>query len=277
MALPTIPMSRVRLAGQAPRIALMVACGTITAGGAVRTFAPRPVATVAASAHHQADTTEEEGLAERFAVAYLSLDPGDDDGRGRRLRSLGLADTAALAERVGTERQTVSAVSTAAVQRVPGGVDVTVAAGDGHTWRYLLVPVRRDADGLSIAGPPALVGPPRVAQNALGRPEDEVQAGALKQVAERVVRHFVAGDRTDLVADLAPGVATSPPRTELRVVTVQSVTWVRSPGRVAAVVRARGRAGLNLTLRYELAVVRRDGRWLVTAIGANPTHEEQPK
>jgi hypothetical protein len=259
----------------APRVALFAACGALTLFGFVRTFAPTRSTPQVASVARAEGTTEEQALAERFAAEYLSLTPDQEYVRDGRLRALGLVDSAASGDRVGSRRMRPTQLSTAAVLRVRGGVDVTVAVSDGQGWRYLAVPVRRTTEGLTIGGPPALVGPPRIAINALSRPEDEVSDADLKQVVARVVRHYVAGERTDLAADLSPRAVVTTPATDLRVASVEAVTWAAAPRRVAAVVQARGRDGLNLMLRYELAVVRRGGRWLVTAVAGNPTTEEQ--
>lgn len=274
--LPTIPLARVRLAGRAPRLALMATCAAVTVTCAVRTLAP---VAPAVQANHQpapADTTAEQGLAERFATEYLSFRAGGEAHRETRLYGLGLADTATPAERLGDRSRQVTATSIAAVRRVARGADVTVAVLTDGRWRYLAVPVRRDAGRLFVAGPPAVVGSPPVATDMATEPEDEVQSVALKRVAERAMRHYLAGDRTDLSADLDPRARVATPLTDLRVAGVEAVTWSAAPRRVAVLLRTRGAGGLRLTLRYELGVVRRDGRWLVTGIADSPTNEEHP-
>jgi hypothetical protein len=219
---------------------------------------------------------EEQGLAERFAAAYLTLVPGEDARREGRLRSLGLVDSASLDDRVGRRPLGVTSTSVAAVRPVrSGGADVTVAVEVDGAWRFLSVCVRRRQGGLIVDGPPAVVGAPPIALNELGQPEDEVQSGRLKAVVERVIRHYLAGDRPDLAADLAPRAAVSIPHTDLRMASVVATTWASPGTRVAVTLRARGRDGLNLTLRYELEVVRRGGRWLVTAVADHPNNQEQ--
>lgn len=266
------PLNRLRLSARAPRVSLMAACAALTLGGAARTFAPPTPSAQPVQSQARADTTREQGFAERFTLEYLTF--GAD--RDARLRVFGFESTG-TADRPATKSRRVRATAIASVSPVIGGANVTVAARSDSGWQYLDVPVRRHADRLFVAAPPAIVGAPLVARDALPGPEDEVQSPALTRVAERVMRHYLAGDRADLSADLAPRVAIATPVGDLRVASVEAVTWAAAPRRVAVVLRARGSRGLRLTLRYELGVVRRDGRWLVTGIADTPTHEEHPR
>ena len=145
---------------------------------------------------------------------------------------------------------------------------VTVAAETSLGVLHLAVSVERDERGaLSVAGTPALVGPPITAR-AKPRVEREVDDESLRAVAGRVVKNYLTRERDDLAADLAPGAVVSLPDLRLRVGSVDGVTW--SGRRVAVAVTARGRDGLRLALRYELVVVRRGGRWLVRTVHTNP-------
>jgi hypothetical protein len=277
-ALPTVSMARARAAGRAPRVALICTCAVLTANGAVTMLQSPPVASpVPTPSRGPADTLAEQGLAERFAAAYLTLAPGEDGKREDRLRSLGLVESAGLADRVGRRPMRVTSTSVAAVRPVQGGANVTVAVAAGGAWNFLSVPVRRRPGGLVVDGVPAVVGEPPVAKDELGQPEDEVQSSQLKAMAGRVVRHYLAGARADLAADLAPRASVSIPRTDLRVANVDAITWADPGRRVAVALHARGRDGLNLTLRYELEVVRRGGRWLVIAVAGNPNQKEQSR
>ncbi len=272
---PTVSVARLQFSARAPRVAVLATCGVLTFAGVARTFsapgaAPAPRTTIAAREY-----TEERGVAERFALEYFTLKPGGEDARQQRLQAFGLAEAAVSPDRLGGRPLTPRSVVTVATQARTDGVDVTVAVEDDSAWQYLAVPVRRTRQGLSISGPPALVGPPHVAVGELAKPEDEVQDAALKQVAARFVRHYLAGDRVDLAADLTPRSTVSPPVSNLRVTSFESVTWARAPRLVATTVRARNKDGLALTLRYELTVVRRGGRWLVAAVAGNPNTKEQ--
>lgn len=275
--LPRLSATRVRLAGRAPRLALFGTCGVLAAAGAAG-FVRSPTGERVIAANRAPDLTAEVGLAERFAREYLTLKPGGEAGRTRRLTQLGLADTALAADHVGSSAREVVTTSIAGVGHQRGEVTtVTVAVFDGHSWTFLAVPVQTDHGRMSIASNPAVVGPPPVAHDSLSSPEDEVQQRALKQMLERVLRHYLAGDAPDLIADLAPGTNPTLPATALRVVDVQAVTWVQ-PGRTAAVaVTARASSGLQLSLRYELSVVRRAGRWLVTAFASHTETKESTR
>jgi hypothetical protein len=135
----------------------------------------------------------------------------------------------------------------------------------------LAVPVAWDGEGrMVVPAAPALVGPPLTATTNTGAVERDVEDTQLRAVCERVVRNYLAGDRQDLRADLAPGARVSLPALSLRVRGVQDVTWA-SPSRVAVTVDAAGPGGALAALRYELAVSRSGGRWLVTSVVVDPT------
>lgn len=278
MASRPVSLAQVRLAGRIPRIALVAAAVATTLGATVRTFSPRPAQAVKPIVSRATDTTAAEGLAERFARAYMTVSPQDDEARQRTLGQLGLADAGGVADHAGGRTQHVTASLVAAVDRSGAGrTTVTVAVDDGSRWLYLAVPVARTRSGaLFVSGPPAIVGPPSTAAAQLAAPEDEVQDRVLQQVAGRVVRHYLAGDAIDLAADLAPHAAVSLPRTTFRVASVDQVTWAVPQQVVAVAVSARGHQGLRLTLRYELAVTRRAGRWLVRTVVVNPQARESP-
>lgn len=277
-ALPQIDLRRVRLAGRAPRLALYATCGLMSAAAGARLAADPPAAKTPPTATSLPSTAGEEGLAQRFAAAYLTIKPGADGTRARRLRALGLADDGAPVDSGGRLARRVTATTVAAVDRERGNVvRVTVAVYDGTRWTYLSVPVRRLAGRMSIVGQPAMVGPPATDDNALTAPEDEVTDSGLKQVAARVTRHYLAGDRSDLAADMTAGAVPPLPPDHWRVGSVDATTWVVPLQRVAVLVDARSPGGLRLSLRYELAVQRRAGRWLVSAVFTNPNEQEQSK
>jgi hypothetical protein len=87
-------------------------------------------------------------------------------------------------------------------------------------------------------------------------------------VAERALSNYLAGDRADLLADLDAGAVVSLPERRLTLREVREVTWAAPSRRLALTVDARSPApdGLDLTLRYELEVARRAGRWLVRSV-----------
>ncbi|UTI66135.1 conjugal transfer protein [Paraconexibacter antarcticus] len=277
-ALPQIPLRVVRASGRAPRVALLAACAVLTVGGALRLVSPPAARTIRTVAVGPRGYVAQEGLAQRFAMAYLTLQPGREDVRNRRLAALGFADPQVAEDRAGRViRRVVSTVVLAAVPEGGGVVRVTVGIDDGQDWTYLAVPVRSASGRLSVPTSPAVVGPPPVESDPLAPSEDEVQDSGLKQVATRVVGHYLAGDRSDLEADLVAGASPALPAAGWRLATVDAVTWVVPSRRVAAVVETTGPAGLRLTFRYELAVVRRGGRWLVSAVFTTPNPKEQTR
>jgi hypothetical protein len=82
------------------------------------------------------------------------------------------------------------------------------------------------------------------------------------------VTNYLAGQRTNLLADLDPAAVVSLPTTVLDVRSVRSITKA-ADDRVAVEVAAADDAGIQWTLRYELTVVHRD-RWYVRAIEPDP-------
>ena len=131
--------------------------------------------------------------------------------------------------------------------------------------RYLAVPVGRDAGGrLAVTDYPAAVGPPALADELPGDGGDDVADTQLTAVVRRALGNYVAGAGDNLRADLAPGAQLRSPTPRMTLDDVVSIQWA-GPQRVSAVIVARDRADVAYTLRYELAVVRRD-RWYVAEI-----------
>ncbi len=267
---------RSRLSARAPRIAALAACLLLSLAGLRSALAgpppmpepPRPVASRDLAA---------EGLAERFTRAYLAVDPSRPQIRERVLGGL-VSDGDLASDSAGSD-QRVSVSWTAAVADRSEGRSrlVTVAADTTAGLVHLAVRVQRDRRGLlAIDGPPALVGGPP--QSAAGAPEadhQEVEDGELKAVAERVVRNYLAGERRDLAADLAPEAVVSLPARRLSVLAVEQIVWLE-PRRVVAIdVRAGGPRGERHLFRYELDVRRRTGRWQVLAVGDRSAQPNQ--
>ena len=218
-----------------------------------------------------------EAFAQGFARAYLTVDPARPEARERTLSAY-LADPlepdAGLAP--GRAAQRVLSTTVAGERRERQRTLVTVAAETDRGLLHLAVPVTRDPRGfLAVASYPALVGPPPLARDLRSPDEDDVEDPALRAVAERAVRNYLAGRRDDLLADLAPGAVVSLPERPLRLRATDAITWARPRRLVAVAVEATDRTGQRLTLRYELAVARRD-RWYVRAIEADPTSKGGP-
>jgi hypothetical protein len=210
-------------------------------------------------------------FAEAFARAYLAWDPASPELREQRLAGFlsstldpdgGHAPTGAARD--------VDWTAVIAAQRSAARTTVVVAAELGGELVYLAVPVERDRRGFhSVAAYPALVGAPATSDDAELPAEDEVDDANLRAVCERAVRNYLAGARRNLAADLAEGAVVSLPPRQLRVSSVESLSWAAPGRRVAVQVRAEEPGGAAWTLRYELAVVRHE-RWYVRQLHVDP-------
>ncbi len=273
--LPTVSMSMLRWRARVPRIALICTCVVLSTVG-LRTSLGHKPPVASRSAAVTTSSTSVDGFAEAFTRTYLSFSPRDAAARERQLRAFGFDADGLSGDDGGNSPRTIA--WSAPVASSPGGRGrrvVTILADDGHRRWYLAVTVTIDRTGrLAVVVPPALVGPPAVRSVAAVAPELEVDDPALTQVAVRAVRHYLAGERSDLVADLAPRAAVTLPSAPARVADVVAVTWVGRPSRVAVSVVAAAPGGLRLTLRYELDMVRVAGRWLVRCIQVNPLNRE---
>jgi conjugative transposon protein TcpC len=270
-------LRRQRAVARLPRIALLCAIGVLALVGVHTALAGRPSSTVHRPAPARTDL-QARAFAESFARAYLSWDSERPEDRAAALRGYlsdaldpagGLSVTTRRDQRV--EWTTVTGdVSAGAAGRV-----VTVAAAAGDVVDYLAVPVRRHDRGfLYVSSYPALVGGPPTSTHAEVVDEPEVGDGALRTVVSRALSNYLAREARNLRADLdAEAVVSLPPR-PLRLDSVDGLTRVR-PGWVAAQVSVTDLDGVELSLRYELRVVRRD-RWYVRSIGPDPTGRSSP-
>ena len=267
-----LPLWRLRAVARAPRLIALAACVILAALGvrALLVEEPPERRTDAGSAMRDLAV---EAFAEAFTRTYLTWDAEAIDERARALeRYAPRADAFAL-DSVPRRPQSVAWTAVVADTAVGGRRRrVTVTAETSTAIVHLAVTVGRDGRGsLFVELPPAIVGQPPVATTAQQRPEDEVDDAELRSVAARVVKNYLAREREDLAADLAPRAVASLPAMPMRAASVDGVTWVdEGRRRVAVTVTAAGRDGLRLALRYELAVTRRAGRWLVRTVHVNP-------
>jgi hypothetical protein len=254
-------------------VALVACCAVLSLAG-LRTILGGARGVPASPVQSKAVDGSLDGFAEGFARAYVTPS-ADTATRGDDLKAYGFGETTSAQSSIGGIRVRWSA-AVASQARAGGGRLVTVLLDDGRRDWYLAVPVVVDRAGRRfVPSPPALVGAPSVRADAVAPAELEVDDAGLRQVVERVVRHYLAGDRVDLAADLARGAALTMPPTPTRLVDVASTTWAARPNRVAAAVTAAGPSSVRLDLRYELNVVRLGGRWLVRGIQVNPLDREQ--
>ncbi len=128
-----------------------------------------------------------------------------------------------------------------------------------------------------MSAAPALVGPPARTTKGAAPPEAEVEDHQLRTLGARVVRNYLAGEHDDLAADLHPRAVVSLPELRLDVQSIDAVTWVTEPRRLAVAVTAAAHRHPRLALRYELSVSRAGGRWLVRTVHTNPIAPEEDR
>jgi Conjugative transposon protein TcpC len=265
-----------RLRALAPRLLLYATLGALALAGLRAVAEGQPAPRVATRSTKLPDPAVE-AFAQGFARAYLSVDPAHPEARERALSAYltdSLDPDAGLAPGRAPER--VLSTTVAGERRDEKRTLVTVAADTDRGLLHLSVPVARDPRGfLAVASYPALVGPPPLARDLRAPEEDDVEDPALRAVAERAVRNYLAGRRDDLLADLAPGAVVSLPERPLHLRSTDAITWARPRRLVAVEVEAADPTDQRLTLRYELAVVRRD-RWYVRSIEVDPTSKGGP-
>lgn len=257
-----------RLVARIPRVAV-VAASTVLAIVGVATVA-RPATTTPRGDAPRVQSLDlgAASLAESFARTYLEW-----DGRS----------TAENPERVDLPhvptgiRQRVRWTTVAAASRARGVTTVVVRADTTRGVYHLAVPVGRRTDGVRyIAEPPAIVGAIPTARAPRPRELDSVTDAGLVAVTKRTLTNYLERDRADLTADLDDAAVVVLPDQDIELSAVDAVVWVTPHRRLTATVQARLEDGVDVTLRYELAVIRRAGRWLVRAIHMNPPPEVQP-
>jgi hypothetical protein len=248
----------------------------LAAVGVKATIAPRTgsVTATAAPATDARDITAQ-GFAQAFTRAYLSWDASDPEQHQRQVAPFlsGSLDGDGGLQIPAHGRQQV--LWSTAVQDQPDARRdrvITVAAQTTRQLLYLAVPVHRTDRGfLVVRQYPSLVGPP-VSDPAVSPAEEpDVTDDALRAVAQRAITNYLAGERTNLLADLDAGAVVSLPTATLDVRSVRSITQA-AHDRVAIEVSAADAFGTQWTLRYELAVVHRD-RWYVRRIQTTPVAE----
>lgn len=264
-------LALVRARARAPKGALFVFVAFFVLLGLRVALAGPPKA---APVSHQVDPlvgaqVDATGFAQGFARAYLSFDSAAPDLHQRALAPYiaGLDDPdAGFAVPSHGGRSVVWTAAVRAVQATPDTTLVTVAVAYGSDPRldYLAVPVTRLRSGqLAVASLPGLVGPPLLAARYQAPLGDDVEDAQLSAVVRRALSNYLAGARQNLAADLDRGAQVSLPPRPLRLEGLSSLTWLRA-GVVVATVTAQDAQRLSFSLRYELAVVKRD-RWFVSA------------
>lgn len=216
-----------------------------------------------------------DAIAQSFVAAYLMVDPDDPESRARALAQFGEVsawDVSSAKSRL-TRSVVATQVSGVEVRQDNGDRIVTVQA-QLSTGRDAFVAVRiRSREGvLSIVGAPAIVGAPPLGRAVEMRETRGDEAPEeVTAVITRAMRHLLAGRAEDLAPDLAPGASVALPTSELELVDVLSATFVKPPaedaGSVQARVAAKDADGVEMTLDYELDLVRTgQGRWQLSAV-----------
>ncbi|WCB95697.1 hypothetical protein DSM104299_04446 [Baekduia alba] len=265
-----VSISVLRWRARAPRVALITCCSILSLAGLRATLAKDAAAPTKATSSASSDDSLD-GFAEAFARAFVAPATADPADRDRAMKAYGLPETASAADASSAGIRVRWSTAVASQPRAGGGRMVTVLLDDGRRSWYLAVPVGVDRAGRRfVPSAPSLVGPPAVRASTVVPAELEVDDAQLREVAARVIRHYLAGDRVDLAADLARGAAVTLPPTRTRLVGVEATTWAARPTRVAVAITAAGPGGVRLSLRYELRVVHVGGRWLVRGIQVNP-------
>src|SRR5205823_15097766 len=200
------PARSTRRLARAPGTTAAIALVLLAAVGVKATLAPR--ATSRSPSRKPAvgarDITEQ-GFAQGFARAYLSWDARAPDRHQRQVAAFlsGALDGDGGLQLPARGRQQV--VWTTAIQDQPdahGDRLITVAAQTTRRLLYLAVPVHRTSRGfLVVPRYPALVGPPVSDPGAEPVEERDVSDSGLRAVAQRAVTNYLAGERTDLLAD----------------------------------------------------------------------------
>ena len=263
----------IRLRSRTPRILLGLLVLVLCVAGVRNIFGSRP-ASVAPAATAPSYDVGAAAFAQSFASTYLTWGPSVPEAE--RIRALkpflaqGVEADAGL-EPAPKSAETVADTEAAEETRAGSVIDVLVVAETSQGTQYLSVPVARGERGLlSIVSYPALVGPP-----ATDAGEDElrltpVEDQGLETVVSRAVRNYLTGQAANLRADLTAEAVVSLPPEPLEVSGIDSANWLVPRRTVAVQVEAKDSQGAQLTLTYQVGVVRRV-RWYVDSIQVDPT------
>jgi hypothetical protein len=195
---------------------------------------------------------------------------------GERVRALkpvlaqGIETDAGLAPAPKTT-DSVTGTQVAEESRAGSIIDVLVVAETSAGTQYVSVPVARDERGLlSVVSYPALVGPPATNPDEAAPALTPVEDHGLETVVARGLHNYLTGQAANLRADLTGEAVVSLPPEQLEVSEIDSANWL-VPGRIVVVqVEAKDQQGAELTLTYQVGVVRRV-RWYIESIQVDPT------
>lgn len=263
----------IRLRARTPRILLGVVVLVLCVAGVRNIFGSRQASAgpVTTASHYDVGAA---AFAQSFATTYLTWGP--DAPEAERISALkpflaqGMESDAGLTP-APRSTNSVSSTQVAEESRVGSVIDVLVVAETSQGTQYLSVPVARGERGLlSVVSYPALVGPPATDAGESELRLTPVDDQGLETVVSRALGNYLTGEAANLRADLTGEAVVSLPPEPLEVSAIEASTWL-VPGRtVAAQVEVEDQRGVQLTLTYQVGVVRR-GRWYVNSIQVDPT------
>lgn len=270
------PLWRLRLARELPRHLLYgVATMGLLASARMAVDPPRATLPAALLERPAPPDLAAEGFATLFARRYLTWEASGQQARENTLAPYaggGIEPGVGLQPPPDAEQRVQWAQVVQEREPAPGEHVYTVAAQtDTAGLLYLTVSViRTPGGGLALADYPAFVGAPAAGP---AQPEEHLRQAsepALRAVAERALRNYLAGAGSELAADLSSAARISMPGLSLGLQSLQSLRWAPGGGAVLAVVQAEDGRGAQYTLAYELDVTHEQGRWEISAIQTDP-------
>jgi Conjugative transposon protein TcpC len=237
-------------------------------------LAPRTTTVVARPTASPTVDQGAEEFAQEFARAYLTFNGNDTQQRESALKPF-LSSTLDPDAGVqpGSGSQSVRWTSVVGQQAAGQQTLVTVAVGTSNGLMYLNIPVARDKHGfLFVPNYPAFVGPPATNPSASLPSGEQITDASLQTVVARAVTNFLAGNQSNLLADLTPNALVSLPPRHMTVTDTQQATWITPGHSVAIQATATDSHGNSWTLTYEVGVEKLD-RWYVQSVQVNPTFQ----
>ncbi len=251
------------------------------------TGAAKP-ATAPAAARSTATTSFPVPLAEAYALefgtAYLNFSPATAAQRAQSLAQFitSGSDPQLGWNGAGTQRLQSEQIAGVSVKGPHTAVVTLLATVSGGRMLELGVPVYVSHGRISVAGAPALFGPPvRATLPSSTASEDQATVSALQRQLPAFFQAYASGDPATLTRFVAPGghikglgglvtfggidAVFAPAGGSTRSATV-TVTWQLPPARGKPGKVAGAPAALQMT--YQLTVVRQGGSWDVRTIGA---------
>lgn len=246
---------------------------------------PAPPAAVSAKARTSFPVSLAEAYALQFGTAYLNFSPATATKRAQALAqftSSAAADPQLGWNGAGSQHLQSEEVAGFSVNGAHSAVVTLLATVDGGRLLELGVPVFVSHGRISIAGDPALFGPPATAPlpSSTASP-DPATVAALQHQLPAFFQAYASGEPSTLARFVAPGghikglgglvtfgglgAVFAPAGGGTRTVTA-TVTW-RLPAAPGTSGKASGPPP-SLAMTYQLTVTRQGGSWDIRTIGA---------